>query len=125
MQLKEKQINFLYLILSLIIIIVLYIVNLNFRDKLETIALSESFFWLLVPVFVFSSINMIFKKSPISNWIMFTKYYIPICAILVVITPTSTNGMDFIPLVKETLTITFSAFYSLTSFYLIFLKTIN
>ncbi len=125
MQLKEKQINFLYLILSLIIIIVSYIVNLNFRDKLETIALSESFFWLLVPVFVFSSINMIFKKSHISNWIMFTKYYIPICAILVVITPTSTNGMDFIPLVKETLTITFSAFYSLTSFYLIFLKKIN
>ena len=117
---KEKKINILYLIVSFFLVVISYIVNVNLREKLLTIALSESIFWLVVPVLVFSIVTFMMKKSTFSSWAKMTNYVLIISMVIVLLTPTSTHGLDFVPIIKETVSIALAILYSVISLLLVF-----
>ena len=123
--LLEKKINSLYLGASFLVVVISYLVNTNFREKLLTIALSESIFWLVVPILVFSIITLATRKDTFLSWKKFTNYFFIISVIIVLITPTSTHGLDFVPLVKETVTIALASLYSVISLIIIFYKSLK
>ncbi|MDP2693239.1 MAG: hypothetical protein Q8O88_06445 [bacterium] len=123
--LTDKKENIIYLIVSFLVTLISYLVNINFREKLLTIALSESIFWLVVPILVFSIVTFATKKDTFISWKKITNYFFIISVIIVLITPTSTHGLDFVPLVKETVTIVLASLYSIVSLILIFYKSLK
>lgn len=118
----NHKVNLKYSLLSALIVIFAFYININFRDRSITIELSESFFWLTVPILVFSIITLFLKAEVFNSWIKFTKYYFIASVIIILITPTSSHGLDFFPIVKETVTIFLSALYSVISLFLIMSK---
>ncbi len=115
----DKKANTTYLGISCLVVIIAYLVNINFREKSLTIALSESIFWLTVPVLIFSVINLFFKGSIFVSWAKFTKYFFIVSLAIILMTPTSTHGMDFLPIVKETVAVALAILYSVASLFLI------
>jgi len=120
-----KKTNVTYFLVSLLISLGAFLVNNNFRETFPR-KLSESIFWLTIPIFVFSVINFFLKKIDIlSSWVRFTNYYFIIALIIILLTPTSTHGLDFVPFVKETVTIALASTYSIISLFLIIYKSLK
>jgi len=107
------------------VIIVAYLVNTNFRDKSLTIALSESMFWLVIPILFFSIVTLVLRRNIFLSWIKMTNYFFIISIVIILIIPTSTHGLDFFPLVKETMTIILASIYSIISLSLIIYKSLK
>ena len=122
---KEKKLNIIYLIVSFFLVVISYIVNVNLREKLLTISLSESFFWLAMPVLIFSIITFMMKKNTFLIWAKMTNYVFIISLVIVLLTPTSTHGLDFVPIIKETVSIGLAILYSIISLLLIFYKSLQ
>ena len=122
--LKDKKNNVLYLGISLILILVSYLVNDYFRETFPR-KFSESIFWLTVPVFVFSIITFLVKRDTFQSWTKLTNYLFSISIVIILLTPTSTHGLDFFPIVKETVTIFLAILYSIISLILIIFKSLK
>jgi len=123
--LKNKNTQVCYVLIPLLIVVISYLINTNFRGKLLTIALSESFFWLTVPILFFSIVVFSLKESTFKSWTKFTNYFFIISLVIILLTPTSTHGLDFVPLVKETVTIFLAILYSIISLVLIIYKSLK
>ena len=120
--LKEKKVNIIYLMVSFLITLASYLVNVNFRETFPR-KFSESIFWLTVPILVFSVITFTLKKSIFLSWARTTNYLFCIFIVIILFTPTSTHGLDFFPIVKETVTIVLAILYSVISLVLIIYKS--
>jgi hypothetical protein len=120
----EKKNNFVYVLSSFLFAIISYFVNVNYREDLPR-KLSESLFWLVVPIFIFSIITLITRKFIFLSWAKMTRYFFTISIIIILITPTSTHGLDFVPIVKETVTIVLASIYSVLSLFLIIYKSLK
>lgn len=116
--LLNKRSNFVYLITFAVVILISYLLNTYSGSSLVR-KLSESSFWLCVPIFVFSLMTLFLNNSIFLTLRKFTNYYLIISVFVILITPTSAHGMDFLPIIKETVTITLSILYSLISLILI------
>ncbi len=120
-----KKINIIYSIISLLIIVASYFINsIFFRDAFLK-KFSESIFWLTVPVLCFSLITIFLKTSTFNAWRKLTNYFYLISLLIILITPTSTHGLDFVPFVKETVTILLAIIYSVVSIFLIIFKSLK
>lgn len=118
----EKKINIIYLISSILLVLVSYLINTNFRDDLPR-KLSESIFWLVAPILIFSVLTFFIKKATFSSWKNMTNYFFIFSIIIILITPTSTYGLNFSPITKETVTIILVGLYSFISLSLILYKS--
>ena len=121
---KEKKINIIYLIASFLIVVTSFVVNVNFRETFSR-KLSESIFWLTIPILVFSIITFMIKKSVFLSWAKVTNYLFVVFVVIILLTPTSTHGLDFIPIVKETVTILLASLYSIISLFIILYKSLK
>ena len=121
--LKKKKINIVYVVIFSLAAVISYLVNVNLREKLLVITLSESFFWLAAFVLFFSITTLFFKRSVFLSWVKITKYFLIISIIIILLTPTSTHGLDFFPIIKETVTIMLISLYSIISLFLIIYKS--
>jgi hypothetical protein len=121
---REKKTNIICFVISFSISLGAYLANDFFRETLPR-KFSESIFWLFAPVFIFSIVNFALKKSIFLSWFKFTKYYLIIALIIIFLTPTSTHGLDFFPIVKETVTIVLASIYSGVSIFLITYKSLK
>ena len=121
--LKKKKINIIYVVIFSLAAVISYLVNVNLREKLLVITLSESFFWLAAFVLFFSITTLFFKRSVFLSWVKITKYFLIISIIIILLTPTSTHGLDFFPIIKETVTIMLISLYSIISLFLIIYKS--
>ncbi len=120
----EKKNNFLTLIVSVLVVAVSFAVNINFREDFFR-KFSESIFWLFVPILIYSLILLIVSKDIFISWFKFTLYFIITSIIIVLFTPTTTHGLDFFPIVKETVTIFLASIYSVISIIVITIKSIS
>lgn len=120
--LKEKTKNIIYIVVSFLIVVSAYFVNINFKEDLPR-KLSESVFWLVVPILIFSIITLMTKRSVFSIWAKMTNYFFISSVVIVLLTPTSTHGLDFFPVVKETVTIALASSYSIISLILVLYKS--
>ncbi|KND48218.1 MAG: hypothetical protein AB201_01310 [Parcubacteria bacterium C7867-006] len=120
---KGKKQSILYLVLSLLVLGISYYVNINMRDRLLTIALSKSVFWLAIPIMFFSLFSFFIRYSTFKSWSKFTLFYIVISILIVLISPNSTHGMDIYPATKENMTIVLASIYSVVSIILIIYKS--
>lgn len=116
---SNKKNNIFYLLFFVFFLALAYFINVNFRSKLLYIALSKSLFWLCVPIFIFSIFTLFMNSSVFLAWRKFTNYYLIISIFIILITPTSTHGMDFLPIIKERVTILLAGIYSAFSFVVI------
>lgn len=121
---KEKKINIMYVVISFLTVVLAYLVNTNFREDLPR-KLSESIFWLVVPILFFSTITLVTKRSVFSIWVKMTNYFFISSVVIILLTPTSTHGLDFLPVVKETVTIALAGLYSVISLILILYKSLK
>ncbi len=119
-----KKNNIIIFLISLTLILLAYYINTNYRDDLPR-KLSESIFWLTIPISFYGLITLFLRDSVFRSWFKFTKYYFIISVLIVLIAPTSTHGLDFFPIVKETVTIFLSVLYSAISLILIIYKLIK
>jgi hypothetical protein len=74
-------------------------------------------------VFIFSVIAVFIKENAYIAWKKFTKYFLIFSVLVILITPTSTHGMDFFPIVKETVTFALALIYAVISLPLIIYKS--
>lgn len=107
--------SFVFLLLFLLINNQNYFINLRYIGKI--------FFWLCIPVFIFSLITFFLKDGLYLSWRKFTNYFLIFSVLIILITPTSTHGLDFLPLVKETMTIALTIIYSIVSLILVIYKS--
>lgn len=121
----NKRVNIIYFVVSFLVVVMSYLVNINIREKLLIIALSESIFWLTVPILFFSIVTFLTRNSIFLIWKKVTNYFLIISIVIVLFTPTSSHGLDFFPLVKETATIVLSSIYSIISLILIIYKSLK
>lgn len=120
--LKEKKVNFIYLISSISVVFISYFINTNFREDLPR-KLSESVFWLVIPIVIFSIITLFTQKNTFLVWKKITNYFFTVSIVIILFTPSSTHGLDFLPIVKETVTIVLASLYSIISLGLILYKS--
>ena len=78
---------------------------------------------IFIPVFVFALLNQLIKSKVFYSWRFFSFYFFLLYFVLVSTTPTSTHGLDFFPIVKWTVAVSLSVFYSLISLVLILYKS--
>ena len=119
---NDKKAKIFYLTTSIFVIVISYIVNSNLRETLPR-NLSESIFWLTVPVFIFSIITLFTKNTAFQLWAKITNYLYIFFIFIILLTPTSTHGLDFLPIVKETVSIALAILYSIISLILILYKS--
>jgi len=120
--LTTKETNIKYFGFSTLVAVVAYLVNTNIVEDLPR-KLSESIFWLVVPIIILSTIASVLKKDTFLSWAKLTNYYFIISIIIILLTPTSTHGLDFVPIIKETMTIALASTYSVISLLLIVYKS--
>ncbi len=121
---SNKKVNILYFLSFLFVVVVMYLINDSTNTKFIK-KLSESFFWLSVPVFISSLITLFLNERVFQSWKKFTNYFLVLSVIVILITPTSTHGMDFFPIIKETVTIALATVYSVISLILIVYKSLK
>lgn len=120
----EKKISVVYISVSLIVILVSFLINDESNVRLVK-KLSESIFWLTVPVFITSIITLFLNENVFNVWRRFTNYFLVVAVVIVLITPTSTHGLDFFPIIKETVTIALASIYSIISLIIILYKSLK
>ena len=122
--LEQKKINFKFLSASLLLLLLMYFVNINsgsyFLKKL-----SESIFFIAIPIAIFSIITLFVHNSLFLKWIKMTKYFLFSSLLIILITPTSSHGLDFLPIVKEIVAIILSVLYSFISLFFIIFQSIK
>jgi hypothetical protein len=74
-------------------------------------------------IFILAVISVFIKENAYTSWKKFTNYFLVFAVLVILITPTSTHGMDFFPITKETVTIALSALYAVISLPLIIYKS--
>ncbi len=115
----KRKTNLIYLGTSFLIATV---ANIYTGKK---ILLSESIFWLTVPVLIFSVINLFFKGSIFVSWAKFTKYFfiVSLFIILLAFTPASTYQPMLYPSDIGNPTLVLVILYSTVSLSLILYKS--
>ncbi len=111
-----------YSFIFLLVIAISYYINIETNTRLLR-KLSEFTFWMSFSVFVISVISVFIKENAYLAWKKFTNYYLAFAVLVILITPTSTHGMDFFPIVKETVTVALSILYAGISLPLIVYKS--
>lgn len=117
-----KKENIIYTSIFSSLLLVMYFSKFN-NDLI--LSLVKPLFWVMIPMFIFSLITLFLKNYVFKVWIKFTLFFLLISIILILITPTSTHGMDFLPLVKETLSLLLTGFYSIMSLIIIVYKSLR
>jgi hypothetical protein len=112
-----------YSLIFLLVLVVSYYVNTNYRYYDIVGALSEFTFWMGFSIFILAVISVFIKENAYTSWKKFTNYFLVFAVLVILITPTSTHGMDFFPITKETVTIALSALYAVISLPLIIYKS--
>lgn len=124
MKFPMKKINIKFLSLFLLLLLVMYFININsgvyFLKKL-----SESIFFIIVPIVAFSVVTIFINQKVFLKWAKVTKYFFFSSLVLILITPTSSHGLDFFPVVKETIAIFLSILYSVVSLFFILYQSLK
>lgn len=122
--LKYKKINIKLLFTSLLLLLITYLINVN-SGVYVLKKLSEAIFLLTIPVAFFSVVTFFVKNNVFLSWVKVTKYFLITSFVIIMIAPSSTHGLDFFPIVKETLAVFLSIVYSVSSLFVLIYRTIK
>ncbi|OGI65644.1 hypothetical protein A3A95_01645 [Candidatus Nomurabacteria bacterium RIFCSPLOWO2_01_FULL_39_18] len=83
------------------------------------------YFLIFLPFFIFSLITTKLKDSIFFTWRNFSLWALPISFLFISFFPTFTHGMDFLPIIKGTVSYTLAIVYSIISLILIIYKSLK
>lgn len=123
-----KKNRLIYGSIFLLVIIISYFINSNYYYYDFVRKFSEFTFWMSFSVFIFSVITVFIKENAHVSWRKFTKWFLVIAVLVILITPNSGNsggslGMNIYAIDKELVTFLLSGLYAVISLPLIIYKS--
>jgi hypothetical protein len=126
--LTKKRILFLSFFGLIIQIISRYSVDFGVCENYASSCFDLSYLFIIysiisIPLFVFSVITYKLKDEVFISWKNFSIWWIPLSFVIITMFPTDTHGMDFVPIIKGTVSLLLSSLYSVISLVIILYKS--